>query len=543
MFTKCVPVDVVTFVENVLPSGVRLSPVQRVVLKAYYGLPLDGKETFVVSDYKQDLECPYTEVSYLQHLYAEGRSNIAHVEGPGSQRELVLVAGRRGGKTFLSSLIVAYEAYKLLAKYDPQTYYGFSANTNIGILSVSVSKEQASILKQELEGLVKDSVFAQFLALTTQNYLLLQTQHNIDQAGRWDYSEPGSDIPSDRRATIRASFRSCIAKGICGSGHIAAVFDDPAHFSSNGLSSKEDAFELIYNAATPVTASFSPKDPQDNRTPIGKSEGRIASLSTPHSDKDFFHRLFQTGFKTAPGRVFAEEMLCLQIPTWELNPSIPALEYDRYYARNPDIFMTEFGAEWPKEKTQPIIVSPAVSNVKGEPMTDTQNLEGKLSELVAALNVIAPDMKVLADKERVTLREEALFLSELKATKKEIQSFLANLANTPAPAGEYAVAKQLSAVVLSDMFELVEVLEHRVTDIVLNARDYADLYLVECECDMLDFKSSAIILKTGHMASLWGAKIWTHPDCPIGQVFVLGADKGFDSGTLTWSKGIITKSA
>jgi hypothetical protein len=294
--------------------------------------------------------------------------------------------------------------------------------------------------------------------------------------------------------------------------------------------------------------------------------------------------LFQTGFKTAPGRVFAEEMLCLQIPTWELNPSISASEYDKYSELNHDLFMTEFGAEWPKEKTQPDIVPPDVFNVKREPMTDMQNLEGTLSELIAVMNAMSPDIKILAAEveeknrlkalaEQEAKREGELFMFRVETKKKEIQVFLASLAHTPAPAGVYKFPAPISGAPLSDLFGLVErshlsdlfglvershlsdlfgLVERshllgpversqifRVSDVVLNTNAFLDL----CEFggDILDLESQEALLEKGVMAALWGAKVWVSPDCPVDQVFVLSADEGFESGTLMWSMGIITR--
>jgi intein/homing endonuclease len=92
-------VDIVSFVEAPWGLNIKLFPVQRFSLKAFYGLPLD--------DTKQDIKVPdvinekilytFTEKSFLKFLYEEGRCNTDTTEGKIFQ-ELVMPIGRRGGK-------------------------------------------------------------------------------------------------------------------------------------------------------------------------------------------------------------------------------------------------------------------------------------------------------------------------------------------------------------------------------------------------------------------------------------------------------------
>lgn len=39
-------------------------------------------------------------------------------------------------------------------------------------------------------------------------------------------------------------------------------------------------------------------------------------------------------------------MLAIAAPTWEVNPTLPASEYAKHYAKDPTVFRTEFGAEF-----------------------------------------------------------------------------------------------------------------------------------------------------------------------------------------------------
>jgi len=72
--------DIIAFIES--PWGLNperslyLFPVQRVILKAHYGLELDDKETFQITDWRKENARNFTEAGYLRYLYDEGRSNI-----------------------------------------------------------------------------------------------------------------------------------------------------------------------------------------------------------------------------------------------------------------------------------------------------------------------------------------------------------------------------------------------------------------------------------------------------------------------------------
>jgi len=133
------------------------------------------------------------------------------------------------------------------------------------------------------------------------------------------------------------SFASCIAKGLRGAGNIVVILDEVAHFTDEGHSSAEN----VYNAVTPSTSTFSPKDPNDNRIPIGPVEGRIISISSPLGRQGQFYKLFQIGMA---GGIAAENILCIQAPTWEVNPTIPASEFEKHYSKDATNFFTEYGA-------------------------------------------------------------------------------------------------------------------------------------------------------------------------------------------------------
>ena len=94
------------------------------------------------------------------------------------------------------------------------------------------------------------------------------------------------------KATIKVSFKSCVAKGLRGAGNIVIILDELAHFNDAGQS---DALK-IYRAVKPSLAAFSPKHKKDRRRAIGSVEGRILSISSPLGKQGFFYQKFQQGF-------------------------------------------------------------------------------------------------------------------------------------------------------------------------------------------------------------------------------------------------------
>ena len=80
------------------------------------------------------------------------------------------------------------------------------------------------------------------------------------------------------------------------------------------------------------------------------------------------------------------------------------------------------------------------------------------------------------------------------------------------------VIAPISGAVLADAFSLIERHDLRVARVYMNARDYADLR--KFGRDILDIESQAALLKTGLMATLWGATLITSRLVPVGTVYI-----------------------
>ena len=235
--------------------------------------------------------------------------------------------------TTISACIAAYETYKLIKKENPQMYYGLPQSNNIQIISVATDKDQAGLLYQEVSGHYRNcAFFGPYTANNTLSYARFQTPADVEKYGR--YIEDAT-----AKATLKVTFRSCVAKGLRGAGNICVILDEVAHFTETGQSGAEE----VYNAVVPSTSAYSPKDPDNPTVPIGEVQGRVILISSPLGKQGLFYSLFMIGMG---GGKASDNILAVQAPTWEVNPTVPAQEFEKHYLKNAAVFFTEYGGEF-----------------------------------------------------------------------------------------------------------------------------------------------------------------------------------------------------
>ncbi len=336
--------NVIDYIEQPWGLGMRLYPAQKFIVKLFYHLPLSDvlpeqpRDQIKVTDMLNPEKVLYhfTEKEYLKFLYQEGRCNIGEQDHP--RRQLTLSIGRRGGKTTLSGIFASYEVYRLLTIGNPQEYYGLPAGNRIQIVSVATDKDQASLLFNEVTShLAKCEYFKPFIANNTQSMVSFRTPYDIERYGPVKKHQDGKFVTLNGKASLKVTFKSSNAKGLRGPGNIVIIMDEMAHFIDKGSSGAAD----IYNAITPSTAAFSKKDPLDSRNPIGDVEARIICISSPLNKSGKFYDLYQTAMAGGEG---ANNMIAIQAPTWEINPTLPASYYREKYHADSVSFMTEHGA-------------------------------------------------------------------------------------------------------------------------------------------------------------------------------------------------------
>lgn len=111
----------IQFCDKYLP--IKPKPMQRLMLKAFYNLPLEKNEE-----------------KLLKQMARQGRTTWQ----PGRKyRELILVVGMKGGKTTLAALIEQIEEYELFKVGDICGHYGFIPGERIYIRNVATNEKQA----------------------------------------------------------------------------------------------------------------------------------------------------------------------------------------------------------------------------------------------------------------------------------------------------------------------------------------------------------------------------------------------------------------
>lgn len=266
-----------------------------------------------------------------------GRSVVCDLSVPEGER--FIANGFVNHNSTLSGIFASYEVYRLLNLYSPQEYYGLPSNNRIQIISLATDKDQAGILFNEVAGhLAKCEYFKPYQASNTQTNVYFRTPYDIDKFGS-QYRENGKFASFNGKASIRLTFRGASGKGTRGYGNIVVILDEFAHFLDTGPSSAAE----MYKSITPSTAAFSPKDPEDPMTSIGPKESRIICISSPLGKSGKFYALYDQAMRNDKG---SENMLAIQAPTWEVNPTVHLSDLQQAYYADPKAFSVEFGAEF-----------------------------------------------------------------------------------------------------------------------------------------------------------------------------------------------------
>jgi len=323
-------VDIITFCEHPLYLDQPLHGVERFILKIFYGLPLDDtNKNLNIRSYPYNRKGKkLTEFEYAQFLISQGRTNLLDPRNCKEALELVLACGRRGGKTFLASVISSYEAYKLIIKGDPQKYYKLPQGEIIKIINIASSSDQALVLAQATQNRILNSKwFIPYVEGKNQSDIRLRTKRDLELL-KQEIAIHGK--PLDMHASIRIEAMACTARGVRGGTVIVGILDEIAHYIDNDGNRSGG---VIYEALTPSVATFG-------------LDGKILCISSPYTKHGIFYDLFLD----SKGRTEEDEgdqnKRMFQIPTWEMNETITFEYLDSEKKRNPESFTTEFGAEF-----------------------------------------------------------------------------------------------------------------------------------------------------------------------------------------------------
>lgn len=286
-----------------LEPFVRPYPVQRIVLKLLYGLPLDDTATFEFHDALLSGEkVVHTEKSYVRFLHANGRCNLLDVEPGHEHKQFVFVTGRRAGKSVIQSWVVAYELWRVLnwpeKKNDPL----------VGIGVLGHCEDQARLLRDQIEYVV--------------NKLKGLHEHRRTHTQNWSkYTREKHPDPQSRAKAV-VKYAKASRHALHGMGTYLATIDEYAFIQNP---------QETYDGILPTLAHY--------------ENSKLLACSTPNGFNDFYSLFMQV--KTNP-----EKGLVLQLPTWEINPTISLESLRSEKERDPFIFWQEYGAEFLEDEEE-----------------------------------------------------------------------------------------------------------------------------------------------------------------------------------------------
>lgn len=272
------------------------------------------------------LDLPFSRFSPAQEYILDTFYNPEN-----KYRELVLVCGRKSGKTTMAAVIVLYEVYKLLTLIeDPQDYYGLMPNERIYVMLVGPSKEQVqNVAFDYIKSLAKTSPYL-------RNFIK---------------NETSEELLFEKNIVVRAQTSS--SRSGRGPSTMMIVYDEIAHFldTRGNLSGTE-----VYYALQPNLRPLAP-------------DSKSVLISSPAGKQGIFWELFKSGdpvhvLQMAPEHGEEPWRAVFQYPTWEMNPKLkfkclncphqddpkkcssrcPSWELYHQFKHNPERFEMEYGA-------------------------------------------------------------------------------------------------------------------------------------------------------------------------------------------------------
>jgi len=270
---------------------VALWPVQQVVLKMVYNLPLEKEEA-----------------DYITRLHEEGRCNHPDLP-PTGVRKIHLSAGRRAGKSHIMALLTAYETYQ-------QTFHPASEFPVHIMLSGPTQDYTTHTVKVSQDILDSSGNLQERAANRGSAYSFFQTEGDIEATGPWVGSRRTA------RASVRFQVAAAQAKALRGRFSIFIGVEE-ADFLARASGDDVVGASLLSTQ---------------------RSGGKVVLFSTPNPYQT------ESVFRNKRDEWWGDpDALCLEIPTWEMNPTFPKGELEKLPSDIPE--ESEFGGSFVKEIT------------------------------------------------------------------------------------------------------------------------------------------------------------------------------------------------
>jgi hypothetical protein len=253
-------------------------------------------------------------------------------------QELVLVLGRRSGKSFLVSAIALYELYRLIAMGHPQARYGLMDFDQIVLLNVAKNEEQAknAIFSKIKQTVLASPFFQPYIGKDTELEMRFLTENDIKENER--RSTQGLN-PFAGSLVLKCGSSS--ASGLVGLTCWCIIMDEIAAMAGDNPDSGLDY--ALYNELKPSLATF------------GK-DGKMMMLSNPKGPIGLLYDLHEN-------RQEDPTTLVMRLPTWLANPNIAKDMLDNEKKKNPTEFQMQYGAEFGASSSDPMFTPESIQRM------------------------------------------------------------------------------------------------------------------------------------------------------------------------------------
>ena len=244
-------------------------------------------------------------------------------------QELVLVLGRRSGKSFLVSAMALYELYRLISMGHPQARYGLMEFDEIVLLNVARNEEQAkkAIFSKIKQTVLASPFFQPYIGKDTELEMRFYTENDVKENER---RSARSLNPFAGSLVLRCG--SSNASGLVGLTCWCIIMDEVAAMAGDNPDSGVDY--ALYDDLKPSLATF------------GK-DGKMMMLSNPKGPLGLLYDLHEN-------RLEDPATLVMRLPTWLTNPNIDKAWLDDQKKKNPVEFTMQYGAEFGAASSDPM---------------------------------------------------------------------------------------------------------------------------------------------------------------------------------------------
>ena len=311
------PMNIIEFAENPQGLNMTLYPMQKLILKMFYRIPLSddiNENKITIRDmFNEKIIKELSEADCLEYLYQKRYCNVNYHDLYVDEiplNSIQFYIGRRGSKTKMTTIICAFSLYDLLFYDNPhKLFHNKPVTDEISITLVSNSLKGSDRQYRELTGAIKASkFFAPYIVGGGAEGYWLKTRA---------FMELEDKGLTENKGNIRIS-SSAANYSVRGDANMIGVLDEYAHYlDSENNDVKENPLDVaMWDALAPSTYEFTTVD--------GKQYGKMFILSSPNGKKGEAYRRYEDSFKN-------KSSLMLNMPSFYVNWLLSPVELKNYY--------------------------------------------------------------------------------------------------------------------------------------------------------------------------------------------------------------------